>query len=1235
MAEHPTARYVAAVIALSAVCGLATAVYAQVPPSEQLCISTFNKSLGKIAKAQGQGVGRCITDFAAGRLVSTTPEACLVSSALGRLSSTVTRAVASISSRCGSGPLPFGTTPTAGAVPAAVITEIDLVHGGIGQNLDTALVPSATIAHCQAAVGGALRKCSDARRREFVRCQKAGLRSGVITDAASLQATCLGTGDDRQPDPNGKIALACGEQVLAAIAQRCGGVDVGVAFPACDTTDQAGLVSCLVRDSACQLCQFLNGVDGLARDCDRFDDGNGNNGTCGLECGDGILQPGEPCDDGNQTSGDGCSSTCRVEPGWSCTGSPSVCTPTCGNGVVDAGEECDDGGTVSGDGCSSACTVESGYTCTGSPSVCTRDCGNGVVGAGETCDDGNRADGDGCSSACQIEPGFECAGQPSVCTFTCGNGTFEPGETCDDGNTVAGDGCSPTCQIEPGWLCSGMPSRCVPICGDGLLRGGETCDDGNARSGDGCSFQCQIEAGFACVGEPSTCNPVCGDGFIRGAETCDDGNTLSGDGCSGVLCRQEVGWTCTGQPSVCIRNCGNGNLDPGEECDDGNLTNGDGCSSSCRAEPGYACGGQPSVCVHTCGNGFLDPGETCDDGNTVSRDGCSASCRTETGYSCLIPGTACTRFDVFIDTPAHGVFTTAGSIAITGHYTTLLPGHAAVTVNGVPADSVNPLTRTFSHTVTLDQVAIFNPIRVTLTNTDDGDHVQDRIVVIAGPSVANGAFTPQGLGLRINNSGLQSLEPILGQLASSQFNLAELVPAGSVITDQCFINTFLGCLGSARVTIANPPPSYGSLGFTAFSKTNAVEADISVNNLRIDVDISGSGLVPSCGLRLTANVLHLNGNYALQPDGANPSNVDVNLIPPMDVHFDGFNQTFTSGLCDAPIIGNIIQAVLPNVQSLAVNGIEGFVGGPDSPIAQGLETAINSISIAGPIGEAVGLEFDAPLFSIAEDPVGMTFDNNSRFVVNVGTGPGQCVPPPGAPHLTASYAPAATFPSFGATTPVLHAPYGLGIALSSATFNQLLRGETECGLMQTSLNTIDIDGPGGAPPLPITSTLLSLLAPQFAQLPPNTPLRIDIAPTLAPIITGNPGPNGELEELKIAQVLFEIVEPGPETVWLSGAFDARLGMNAAFLPDGSGLAITISQPSTGNLTLTIIDNPLGADEGQLEAVLPGLIAAQLPDLAGAFGGFPLPQFFGLSLGGVEVSRNGQFMSLYANLRLGP
>jgi cysteine-rich repeat protein len=60
--------------------------------------------------------------------------------------------------------------------------------------------------------------------------------------------------------------------------------------------------------------------------------------------------------------------------------------PTCGNGVVDPGEECDDGNTNSADGCTNACTL----------------CGNGVTTAPEQCDDANLIAGDGCESECVV-----------------------------------------------------------------------------------------------------------------------------------------------------------------------------------------------------------------------------------------------------------------------------------------------------------------------------------------------------------------------------------------------------------------------------------------------------------------------------------------------------------------------------------------------------------------------------------------------------------------------------------------------------------------------------------------------------------------------------------------------------------------------------------------------------------------------------------------------------------------
>ena len=96
--------------------------------------------------------------------------------------------------------------------------------------------------------------------------------------------------------------------------------------------------------------------------------------TAFAQCGDGMVQPGETCDDGNTTGGDGCSAMCGTE--------------ICGNGIVDTGEGCDDGNTVPCDGC---------HNCAGEPAPV---CGNGVTECGEDCDDANAVETDGCISNC-------------------------------------------------------------------------------------------------------------------------------------------------------------------------------------------------------------------------------------------------------------------------------------------------------------------------------------------------------------------------------------------------------------------------------------------------------------------------------------------------------------------------------------------------------------------------------------------------------------------------------------------------------------------------------------------------------------------------------------------------------------------------------------------------------------------------------------------------------------------
>lgn len=250
-------------------------------------------------------------------------------------------------------------------------------------------------------------------------------------------------------------------------------------------------------------------------------------------CGDGVVDAGEDCDDGNASETDACLSTCVPAK--------------CGDGHVHADEEaCDDGNLSDTDACTTACK----------PAVC----GDTLVHAGvEACDDGNFNDADGCTSKCalatcgdgSVQQGEVCDLGPAnsdtgACTTKCmaakcGDGFVQPseGEKCDDGNDDDGDACA---------LCQ------TAACGDGFLyEGVEACDDGNALNTDAC---------VACA------LAKCGDGFVRaGVEACD-----------------VVGETMTCDADCTAVKCGDGvkNASAGEVCDDGNAQAADGCDPDCR-----------------------------------------------------------------------------------------------------------------------------------------------------------------------------------------------------------------------------------------------------------------------------------------------------------------------------------------------------------------------------------------------------------------------------------------------------------------------------------------------------------------------------------------------------------------------------------------------------------------------------------------------------------------------------
>ncbi len=431
------------------------------------------------------------------------------------------------------------------------------------------------------------------------------------------------------------------------------------------------------------------------------DDGNmintdGCNNSCTLaSCGNGLLDPGEQCDDNNNVNTDACAGCQNARCGdgivrlnvEECDGGAN-CSSTCriqicGNGIIDPGEQCDDSNLVNGDGCAgnghpllNACKFEF--------------CGDKLKGTAEPCDPTDIAVGPSGNGSCNRD-----------CTnASCGDGKLSPfapsNEQCDLGtvNNALGLGCSPACQLDhcgdnnidgieqcDQGTSNSVNGPCLPwcrnaICGDGVVEsasaaGNEMCDLGAALNG---ATTCPYGQTSCSICSATTCQPVtlnsaaatryCGDGTLDNTggdpEVCDNGTVGSaGLPANGqTQCPYNTSCTtcktdCTGPMMPTPAQCGDGVVDgPTEKCDFGATNNTTTLPTSCPYNS--SCTTCPAGCATPtavvsggrCGDGI--PNTTPATGtNPVGTEMCDLGAANTTDVDCpwaaTMLGSMCTR----------------------------------------------------------------------------------------------------------------------------------------------------------------------------------------------------------------------------------------------------------------------------------------------------------------------------------------------------------------------------------------------------------------------------------------------------------------------------------------------------------------------------------------------------------------------------------------------------------------
>ncbi len=430
---------------------------------------------------------------------------------------------------------------------------------------------------------------------------------------------CVSTGKFCADNKVWGVSTICGDGVVAIGIEDCEPGQISTAACVDVSTKKSGLVNVTCLSSGPNACKYQTAPEALQAGA----------ACVPYVCGNGVLDPGESCDDGAENGTYGhCGTSCKLD---------IASAKFCGDGYLSGAEQCDCGSVAnftsvhnnpkswsnSNIYAKALCAVANGqYQATGS---CSFDCkipgpmcGDNEINGTEQCDGGTetwagKLCSDGittCVSDSDCPSGKKCGtgsttnkacGSSKICEggtkagLVCTNNTQCPQGTCSSlkYDLTRQRSCNNSCNW-PAWsACFGGEQ----FCGNGKLEGKEECDDGNQSNNDSCTNACKKN--------------VCGDSHLyNGVESCDNGgnNVLPG---AAVPCSAPYGTTC----NYCNTQCQYKTY-TGTYCGDGVINGNEYCDGTAM----------PKWCVKTSG-GVVEKSKTC-----------TANADCDSGFSCTNAG---------------------------------------------------------------------------------------------------------------------------------------------------------------------------------------------------------------------------------------------------------------------------------------------------------------------------------------------------------------------------------------------------------------------------------------------------------------------------------------------------------------------------------------------------------------------------------------------------------------------